>query len=76
MVFLDLDIIGDSLDDIKEIVTVLNSQFGHNGNEGVKVIDPKEVLGVRRIEKTDGKGTSLPLGFALAPSQFWQSRPK
>eukprot|EP01047_Picozoa_sp_COSAG01_P074900 COSAG01_NODE_12663_length_1702_cov_4.179663_2_plen_75_part_00 len=50
-----VDIIGDSLEDIKEIVKVLDSQFGHNGNSGVKVIDPKEVLGVRRIEGTDGK---------------------
>ena len=28
----DLDIIGDSLEDIKEVVKVLDSQFGHNGN--------------------------------------------
>jgi hypothetical protein len=46
----DLDIIGDSLDDIKEVVRVLDSQFGHNGNAGVKVIDPKEVLGVCGLE--------------------------
>jgi hypothetical protein len=70
----DLDIIGDSLDDIKEVVSVLDSQFGHNGNAGVKVIDPKEVLGVRRIEGTDGKGTRyLHLHQAFKCDELWDS---
>ena len=70
----DLDIIGESLEDIKEIVKILDDQFGHEGNAGIKVIDPKEVLGVRRVEGTTGNGTRyLHLHQAFKCDELWDT---